>query len=213
MTSLSRARLFVTPWTVVYKVPLSMEFSRQEYWSGLPYPSPGDLPDPGIEPGSPALGGGFFINETPGKPCLTSKAHAGIWGMAGTPIPIHHQHHRPGGGRLAATGRESAGQGPSRPLPHISTMASVCKSPVQVALFKIVFNLKCPLPWVKCTVLRHLEHSQCCVAITSVEPVTPPSPRVEIPQLRSGGSLLPVPQLFLSPWVCLCLTFLIEGIL
>ena len=195
---LNRVRLFVTPWTVARQAPLSMGLPRQEYWSGLPFPSP-RLPDPGIEPGSPALGGGFFINETPGKPCLTSKAHAGIWGMAGTPIPIHHQHHRPGGGRLAATGRESAGQGPSRPLPHISTMASVCKSPVQVALFKIVFNLKCPLPWVKCTVLRHLEHSQCCVAITSVEPVTPPSPRVEIPQLRSGGSLLPVPQLFLSP--------------
>ena len=48
-------QLFVTPWTVAYEAPLSMEFSRQEYWSGLPYPSPGDLPDPGIEPGSPAL--------------------------------------------------------------------------------------------------------------------------------------------------------------
>ena len=48
---LSRVWLFATPWTVVYKAPLSMEFSRQEYWSGLPFPSPGDLPDPGIEPG------------------------------------------------------------------------------------------------------------------------------------------------------------------
>ena len=52
--SLSRIRLFATPWTVAYQAPLSMEFSRQEYWSGLPYPSPGDLPDPG-EPMSPAL--------------------------------------------------------------------------------------------------------------------------------------------------------------
>ena len=43
------------PWTVACQAPLSMEFSRQEYWSGLPFPSPGDLPDPGIEPGSPAL--------------------------------------------------------------------------------------------------------------------------------------------------------------
>ena len=43
------------PWTVVCQVPLSMEFSRQEYWSGLPFPSPGDLPDPGMEPGSPEL--------------------------------------------------------------------------------------------------------------------------------------------------------------
>ena len=43
-------QLFVTPWTVAHQVPPSMEFSRQEYWSGLPFPSPGDLPDPGIEP-------------------------------------------------------------------------------------------------------------------------------------------------------------------
>ena len=53
--SLSRVRLFATPWTVAHQVPLSMEFSREEYWSGLPFPSSGDLPDPGIEPGSPAL--------------------------------------------------------------------------------------------------------------------------------------------------------------
>ena len=46
--SLSRVRLFVTPWTVAYPVSLSMGFSRQEYWSGLPFPSPGDLPDPGL---------------------------------------------------------------------------------------------------------------------------------------------------------------------
>ena len=55
LKSLSRIRLFVTPWTVAYHAPPSMGFSRQEYWSGLPFPSPGDLPDPGIEPGSPAL--------------------------------------------------------------------------------------------------------------------------------------------------------------
>ena len=53
--SLSRVRLFATPWTVAYQAPLSMGFSRQEYWSGLPFPSPGDLPDPEIEPRSPAL--------------------------------------------------------------------------------------------------------------------------------------------------------------
>ena len=46
---------FATPWTVAYQAPPSMAFSRQEYWSGLPFPSPGDIPDPGIEPGSPAL--------------------------------------------------------------------------------------------------------------------------------------------------------------
>ena len=55
VTSLSRAWLFAIPWTVAYKAPLSMEFSRQEYWSGLPFPSPGDLPGPGIEPRSPAF--------------------------------------------------------------------------------------------------------------------------------------------------------------
>ena len=53
--SLSRVRLFVTPWTVAYQTSMSMEFSRQEYWSGFPFPSPGDLPDPGVEPGSPSL--------------------------------------------------------------------------------------------------------------------------------------------------------------
>ena len=52
---LNHVRLFVTPWTVAYQAPPSMGFSRQEYWSGLPFPFPGDLPDPGIKPGSPAL--------------------------------------------------------------------------------------------------------------------------------------------------------------
>ena len=52
---LSRVRLFVTPWTVAHQAPPSMGFSWQVYWSGLPFPSPGDLPHPGIEPGSPAL--------------------------------------------------------------------------------------------------------------------------------------------------------------
>ena len=55
LKSLSRVRLFATPWTVAYQAPPSMEFSRQLYWSGLPFPSPGDLPDPGIESVSPAL--------------------------------------------------------------------------------------------------------------------------------------------------------------
>ena len=55
MKSLSRAQLFVTPWTVAHQASLSMGFSRQEYWSGLPFPSPGDIPDPEIKPRSPAL--------------------------------------------------------------------------------------------------------------------------------------------------------------
>ena len=66
--SLSRVRLFVTPWTVAYQAPLSMGFSRQEYWSGLPFPSPGDLPNPGIEPGFPTLEADALISEPPGKP-------------------------------------------------------------------------------------------------------------------------------------------------
>ena len=52
---LSRVQLYGTPWTVVYQAPRSMDFSRQEYWRGLPFPSPGDLPNPGIKPRSPAL--------------------------------------------------------------------------------------------------------------------------------------------------------------
>ena len=58
---------FVTPWTVACQAPLSMGFPRQEYWSGLPFPSPGDPPDSGIELVSPALASGFFTTESPGK--------------------------------------------------------------------------------------------------------------------------------------------------
>ena len=61
-------RLFVILWTVAHQAPLSMGFSRQEYWSGLPFPSPGDLPDPGIEPRSPALQADALTSEPPGKP-------------------------------------------------------------------------------------------------------------------------------------------------
>ena len=64
--SLSGVRRFVTPWTVAWQAPLSMEFSRPEY--GLPFPSPGDLPDPGIELGSPALQADSSPAELPGKP-------------------------------------------------------------------------------------------------------------------------------------------------
>ena len=59
--------LFGTPWTVAHQAPLSMAFLRQEYWSGLPFPSPRDLPHPRIEPRSPAFAGGFFTTEPPGK--------------------------------------------------------------------------------------------------------------------------------------------------
>ena len=65
---LSRVQLFVTLWTVAHQAALSMGFSRQKYWSGLPLPSPGDLPDPGVEPGSPALQADALSSEPPGKP-------------------------------------------------------------------------------------------------------------------------------------------------
>ena len=70
---LSHVRLFATPWTVACQAPLSMGFSRQEYWSGLPFPSPGDLPNPGIEPGFPALQADALSSEPPGKPQFSFK--------------------------------------------------------------------------------------------------------------------------------------------
>ena len=65
--SLSHVQFFATPWTVAYQAPSSMGFSRQECWSGLPFPSPGDLPDPGIEPGSATLQADALPSEPPGK--------------------------------------------------------------------------------------------------------------------------------------------------
>ena len=67
MKLLSRVPLFVTLWTVAYQAPPSMGFSRKEYWSGLSFPSPGDLPDPEIEPGSPAFQADALTSEPPGK--------------------------------------------------------------------------------------------------------------------------------------------------
>ena len=64
---LSHVQLFVTPWTVAHQAPLFLGLPRQEYSRGLLFPSPGDLPDPGIKPMSPALAGGFFTTEPPGK--------------------------------------------------------------------------------------------------------------------------------------------------
>ena len=77
----SRIQLFVIPWTVAHQAPWSMKFSRQEYWSGLPFPFPGYLPDPGIEPGSSALWADCLLFEpaekpkdTEGSPCQTMRA-------------------------------------------------------------------------------------------------------------------------------------------
>ena len=68
---LSCVQLFAIPWIVAHQAPLYMEFSKQEYWSGLPFPTPGDIPDPRIEPvylASPALAGRFFTTIPPEKP-------------------------------------------------------------------------------------------------------------------------------------------------
>ena len=64
---------FVTPWIVAYQPPLSMGFPRQKYWSGLPFSSPGDLPNPEVEAMSPALASGLFATEPPGKPTRHSR--------------------------------------------------------------------------------------------------------------------------------------------
>ena len=77
MCVLSCVRLFVNPWTVAHWAPPSMGFPKQEYLSGLPFPSPGDLPDPGTEPeslASPASAGGFITTAPPGKLCLLSSS-------------------------------------------------------------------------------------------------------------------------------------------
>ena len=71
--SLSRVRLFATPWTVAYQAPPSMGFSRYEYWSEVPFPSPGDLPDPGIEPRSPAFQADALTSEPPGNDMATNS--------------------------------------------------------------------------------------------------------------------------------------------
>ena len=72
MKGLVAQLLFVTPWTVAHQAPLYMGFPRQEYWSGVPLPSPGDLPDPGLQPVSPISAYGFFTTEPPGKPVVES---------------------------------------------------------------------------------------------------------------------------------------------
>ena len=91
--SLSRVRLFATPWTVAYQAPPSMGFSRQEYWSGLPFPSLEDPPNPGIKPRSPTLLVDALTSKPPGKPkntglgslsllqriFLTQELNLGLW--------------------------------------------------------------------------------------------------------------------------------------
>ena len=83
LSRLGRVQLYVTPWTVAHQAPLSMGFSRQECWSGLPYPPPGDLPDPGIESASlmsPALADAFFTASA------TWEAHGPVQEVARVPV-------------------------------------------------------------------------------------------------------------------------------
>ena len=91
-------QFFVTPWAVAHQAPLSMDFSRQEHWSGQPFPSPGDIPDPGIKPASPAFAGRFFTvwatREVP-KERLTGKwfaklARKPIFGSSMLPKPLNY---------------------------------------------------------------------------------------------------------------------------
>ena len=74
-------QLFDTSWTVAHQAPLSMGFSRQEYWSGLPFPSPGDLPDPGVEPMLPALAGRFLPLSRQGSPVVTAHMELNVYAM------------------------------------------------------------------------------------------------------------------------------------
>ena len=88
--SLSRVRLFATPWTMAYQVSLSMGFSKQGYWSGLLFPSPEDLPNPEIEPGSPTLLADALPSEPPGKTisiCIPTNSAGGVPFF---PYPLQH---------------------------------------------------------------------------------------------------------------------------
>ena len=87
--SLSCVPLFSTPWTVAHQAPPSMEFSRQEYWSRLPFPSPRDLPNPGIEPVSPTLWTDTLLSEPPGNPISQRKA---VPKNAQTTTQLHSSH-------------------------------------------------------------------------------------------------------------------------
>ena len=90
---------FATPWTVAHQAPLSLGFPRQEYWSVLTFPSLGNLPDPGIEPTSPTLAGGFFTTEPPGKPgevCIYAYIYTYIVLVVKNPPHNAGKHKRPG---------------------------------------------------------------------------------------------------------------------
>ena len=86
--SLSRVWLFATPWIIVHQAPSSMGVSREEYWSGLPFPSPGDLLDPGVEPRAPALQADTLTSEPPGKPIPSIATHKQKGGIIKAESPL-----------------------------------------------------------------------------------------------------------------------------
>ena len=87
VNSLSHVLLFATPWTVAYQALLSVGFSRQEYWRGLLFPSPGDFPNPEIEPRSPALWADALPSEPPGKLSFCTVVHLYYFSLTTMPIP------------------------------------------------------------------------------------------------------------------------------
>ena len=127
--SLSRVWLFVTPWTVAHQAPLSMGFSSQECWSGLPCPPPGDLPNPGIEPRSPALQADALPSEPPGK-------HSYLWLKylkVGATTKWDH------GGKICKNceGLLEVGCNPSKHIKFVYLALCLC----------IVFDIKTSLPF------------------------------------------------------------------
>ena len=96
MLSLSRVQLFAIPWTVVRQAPLSMGVFRQEYWSGLPFPSPEDLPNPGIEPRSPALQADSLPFEPQGSPLILDKHNLFSIKQIQRPLFLSRLYYNPG---------------------------------------------------------------------------------------------------------------------
>ena len=108
----SRVRLFATPWTVARQAPLSMGFSRKEYCSGLPLPSPGDLPNPGVKPGSPALQTDTLPSEPPGKPIIEAYIILIMAMLLACQIPE----------KLTVSSCQLAHTGPGTPLPRTALL-------------------------------------------------------------------------------------------
>ena len=117
--SLSRVRPFATPWTVAYQSPLSMGFSRKEYWSELPFPSPGDLPDPGIELGSPSLRADALPSESSVSRRAVAVRGLRAWGLGNCAErrPPRWDRLRPGARLPAGDAALGQLQSPLLPLP------------------------------------------------------------------------------------------------